>query len=177
MTNASNAGYCVALSIVALAALLPPTAPAEDGAGCEKFAWPLARERAWFAASDKASVTAGDTLSNLPKGAFVVRLHPASQASFALPPEREPRSDGWFGAALSFPAVERTGIYQVTLSDDAWVDVIQDGRYVRSVGSSGRSDCPGLRKSVRMELGLSPFILQLSGVASDAIVIAISPRE
>ena len=65
--------------------------------------------------------------------------------------------------------------YQVTLPDEAWIDVAQDGRYARSVGSTGRSDCPGLRRSLRLELAASPFVLQLSGVSSDVIVIAISP--
>ena len=42
------------------------------------------------------------------------------------------------------------------LSDDAWIDVIQNGRYARSVGSTGRSDCPGVRKSVRLDLDAEP---------------------
>jgi len=59
----------------------------------------------------------------------------------------------------------------VTLSDEAWVDAVQD---VRSVGSTRRSDCAGLRKSVRLDLGIAPFVLQISGVASDLIAVAIS---
>jgi hypothetical protein len=168
---------CIALAIAALAAFLPPAGAAEDGPGCEKFAWPLTRERAWFAAPDKVKITAGETLATVPKAAIVILLKPGSDASFALPPERRPRSDGWFGGTVWFPAVERAGIYQVTLSDEAWTDVIQDGRYVRSVGSSGRSDCPGLRKSIRLEFGRTQFILQLSGVASETIVVAIRRSE
>jgi hypothetical protein len=168
---------CIALSIAALTVFLLPAGAAEDGPGCEKFAWPLTRERAWFAAPDKATVAAGETLTAVPKAAFVIRLQPGSQASFALPPERRPRSDGWFGGTVRFPAVERPGIYQVTLSDEAWIDIIQEHRYARAVGSSGRSDCPGVRKSVRLEFDRTPFILQLSGVASDAIIVAISPSE
>jgi hypothetical protein len=65
----------------------------------------------------------------------------------------------------------------VTLSEEAWIDVVQDGRYARSVGSSRRSDCPGLRKSVRFQLGAAPFVLQLSGADSDSVAVAIGARE
>jgi hypothetical protein len=152
-------------------------AAAEDTTGCEKFAWSVAREQAWFAAPSKASVTAGETLAAVPNGAFVMRLQPAKIATFAIPPERKSKAVDWFGGAVWLPALERAGIYQLTLSEEAWIDVIQDGRYARSVGSSGRSDCPGLRKSVRMELGQAPFVVQFSGVTANTITVAISPRE
>ncbi|MBR1284162.1 hypothetical protein JQ597_19115 [Bradyrhizobium sp. AUGA SZCCT0177] len=160
---------------ITLLALVAPAAAADDG--CEKFAWSLARERAWFAASDKTSVASGVTLAAFPKAAIAIRLQPAGEAAFELPPERKPRIEKWFGGSVRFPATERPGIYQVTLSEDAWIDIVQDGRYARSVGSTGRSDCPGLRKSLRLELGATPFTLQVSGVPSDAIVIAISAAE
>jgi hypothetical protein len=76
---------------------------------------------------------------------------------------------------VRFPALPKPGIYQITLSEDAWIDVIQNGRYARSVGSTGRSDCPGLRKSLRLDLDAAPFTLQVSGVSADAIAIAIGP--
>lgn len=58
---------------------------------------------------------------------------------------------------------------------DAWIDVIQNGRYARSVGSTGRGDCAGVRKSVRLDLDASPVVLQVSGVAADAITVTIDP--
>ena len=165
---------CIFSSIVALLTLLPSIHAAENSTGCDKLVWPLTREKAWFAASDKKNVVSGDTIASLPKAAFIMRLKPGSETSFALPPERVPRSAGRYGGTVSFAAPERPGIYQVTLSDDAWIDVIQDGRYARSVGSSGRSDCPGLRKSVRLELGPTFFVLQISSVISDSIIVAVS---
>jgi hypothetical protein len=159
----------------ALVTLLDPASAAQDG--CEKFAWSLAREREWFAASDKAIVSAGESLAAIPNGAFSIRLLPASEASFTLPPERKPRSERWFGGIIRMPALNQGGIYQVTLSDEAWIDVVQDGRYARSVGNTGRSDCPGLRKSVRFELGPASFNVQLSAATTDAIIIAITPAE
>jgi hypothetical protein len=47
---------CFGLIGLALAAQLALASAANDG--CEKFAWSLARERAWFAVSGKISVAA-----------------------------------------------------------------------------------------------------------------------
>jgi hypothetical protein len=163
------------LSLLA-AALIASLGPAFADDGCEKFAWSLARERAAFAAPDK-TIAAGETLTALPMGALVIRLQPAAQATFEMPPERKPRTEQWHGGMVRLPALEKPGIYQITLSDDAWIDVIQNGRYARSVGSTGRSDCPGVRKSVRLDLDASPVVLQVSGVAPDTIAVTIGPVQ
>lgn len=163
-----------ALAAAALITLLAPAA-AEDG--CDKFAWSLAREQALFAATDKPNVKAGEALAAIPKSAFTLQLQPGADATFTMPPERKPKSENWFGGMLRLPALDKPGIYQVTLSEEAWIDVVQDGRYARSVGSTGRSDCPTLRKSVRLDLAATPFVLQLSGVTSESVVIAIGSRD
>jgi hypothetical protein len=94
-----------------------------------------------------------------------------------MPPERKPRVEAWHGGFIRLPAPRQPAIYQVTLSDEAWVDVVQEGRYARSVGSSGRSDCPGLRKTVRFEVTATPIVLQISGVSSEAISVVIGPAR
>jgi hypothetical protein len=165
----------LSLAAIALLALLGSAHAADDG--CEKFAWSLARERAAFAAADKATIEAGETLAALPTGALVIRLQQGAQASFAMPPERKPRTEQWHGGMVRLPALAKPGIYQITLSDDAWIDVIQNGRYARSVGSTGRGDCRGVRKSVRLDLDASPVVLQVSGVAPNAIAITIGAVE
>ena len=158
----------------ALTAFLTPVL-ADDG--CGKFAWSLAREQALFAAADKPNVQAGATLAAIPQSAIKLQLQPGVDAAFAMPPERKPKAERWFGVMLRLPALDKPGIYQVTLSEEAWIDVVQDGRYARSVGSRGRSDCQGLRKSVRLDLAAAPFVLQLSGVTSESVVVAIGPRD
>ena len=163
------------LAVITLIASLGPAVAADDG--CEKFAWSLARQREAFATPDKTTIAAGETLSALPTGALVIRLQPGAQAAFAMPPERKPRTEQWHGGMVRLPAPPKAGIYQITLSDDAWIDVIQNGRYARSVGSTGRSDCPGVRKSVRLDLDASPVVLQLSGVAPDMIAVTIGAVE
>ena len=150
-----------------------PARAADDG--CEKFAWSLARDRAAFAATGKTVIAAGETLAasqrSIGRAAATGR-----QTPFDMPPERK-SNGGMVWRNRPIPALARTGIYQMTLSDDAWIDVIQNGRYARSVGSTGRSDCPGVRKSVRLDLDASPVVLQVSGVSPDAITIAIGVVE
>lgn len=158
------------VTLVALL-LLPWEAHAEDG--CDKFAWPLARERAQLAAPEKQNVRSGEEL-HTPLPAVLLQLK-AGGADYAMPPERTPRTESWSGGSLRFSGPEKAGVYQVSLSDEAWIDIVQDGRYARSVGSTGRSDCPGLRKSVRFELSASPFIVQISGVSSASIALTVGP--
>jgi hypothetical protein len=160
--------------LLLMVSVSPSTA---DDSGCEKFAWSLARDRTWLASTDKPTIAVGGHLAAIPTGAFALRLQPASEASFALPPEKTPKTGTWFGGAVWLPSPQKGGIYQVTLSDDAWLDIIQDSRFARSVGHTARSDCPGARKSVRLELLPVPFVLQLSGSASDVVAVAIRAAE
>jgi len=67
---------------------------------------------------------------------------------------------------MRLPSAPRAGLYQVILSQDAWIDVVQDGKYMRSVGSTAGGYYPRLRKSVRLELGHAPFALQLSAISA-----------
>ena len=126
---------------------------------------------------DKTTTAAGETLAALPAAALVIRLQAGAQAAFEMPPERKPRTEPWHGGMVRLPALPKSGIYQISLSDDAWIDVIQNGRYARSVGSTGRSDCPGVRKSVRLDLDAAPVVLQVSGVAADTIAVTIGPVQ
>jgi hypothetical protein len=78
---------------------------------------------------------------------------------------------------VAFPAPDRPGLYQVTASEDCWIDVVQDGRFAKSVGSTGRRDCTGVRKSLRFDLRQAPFVVQVSGVAAETIALAVGSPE
>lgn len=161
---------------VLVSAALSIAAKAQETSGCDRFAWSVAHERRLFAATDKPLAASGAMLTALKNDAVVLTLQSDDKVSFALPPERRAKSPG-YGAVIVLPRLDRDGIYQVTLSDDAWIDVVQDGRYARSVGSSGRRDCAGVRKSVRLELQAGPFTLQISGSATERVALAIRRIE
>ncbi|HVI05251.1 MAG TPA: hypothetical protein VM711_04055, partial [Sphingomicrobium sp.] len=58
----------LALGVIAFLLLAPPPARSENGTGCGKFAWSVARELASFAAPDKPRIASGDTLPTVPTG-------------------------------------------------------------------------------------------------------------
>ena len=160
------------LSPLLLVVSLASAARAQDATSCDKFKWSIARERAWIAAGAKP-VAAGTEIP-LAEQAYAVTLVPDETAGFALPPERAPKP-GAFGGVLKIPALPKAGIYEITLSDEAWVDVVQNGASVKSSDFSGQKNCPGVRKSVRFSLAAGAATVQISNAASASIQVAIAP--
>jgi len=158
-----------ALAFACLVALLGG-ARAQDNASCDKFKWSVARERALFSAGPRA-VASGATIAG--GAAYAVALAPSQSVAFAMAPERAPKP-GTFGATLAV-AIDKPGSYQVTLSDEAWLDVVQAGAEVKSSAFSGQKDCPGVRKSVRFDLAAGPATLQISNAAGAALNVALEP--
>ncbi|WP_019906504.1 hypothetical protein [Methylobacterium sp. 77] len=149
---------------------------ASDPAACTGFDWPIQREQAWFAAPSLPRLESGATLSAEMPGA-VLALKPIAEADLPFTPSREPKP-GTFGGTLRIPPMVTPGLYQVTLSDSAWIDVSQDGETTRKpVASTMRPGCPGVSKSVRFQFGTTPILVVVSGAKSDSIRIAVSPAE
>jgi hypothetical protein len=73
--------------------------------------------------------------------------------------------------------VSKAGSYQVRASAEAWIDVIQEGKSLASTAHSGRRDCPDVRKTVRFDLQTGAVTIQVSGVDSKLIKLAIPPAE
>jgi hypothetical protein len=58
-----------------------------------------------------------------------------------------------------------------------WVDLVQDGHFLKPKAFSGATDCDGIRKTMKYEMSASPFVLQISGTREDSVSIAILPSE
>ena len=162
------------LLFLLVSSALASAARGQDASGCDKFKWSVARERAWFAAGAKP-VAAGAELALADQG-YAVALVPDESAGFVLPPERAPKS-GAFGGVLKISGLPKAGLYEITLSDEAWVDVVQNGASVKSSDFSGQKNCPGVRKSVRFPLAAGSATVQISNAASAAIQLAIAPAQ
>jgi hypothetical protein len=145
---------------------------AEEQRACDRFDWPLAVERTWFDAVDLPSVETGARLGSLPMRGVALKLQPAAQVHLEVPPSRAPKVENPRSGIASFDILE-AGLYQVTISDDGWVDVVQKGAAVQAVTHTGNRDCAGLRKSVRFNLVPGATAIQISGASSDTIRIAI----
>ena len=159
------------VGVLALIAGLGP-AGAQERDRCADFAWPLAVEKSLLA--DAPTAESGDAV---PLGqARRVATVPLPEANLPASPER--RSGVAESIRAAFVKVDTSASrIQITLSDDAWVDVVQDGRYLRSLGSTGHRGCPGLRKSVRFDTGSAPFVLQVSGPDLKSVAIAVTPEQ
>ncbi len=154
-------------------ALVVGGANAQEKDACAQFKWSVARERAWFAAKVEP-VASGATIAI--GRAYAVALRPTESVAFRLPPERAPKP-GAFGATVGVANIEAPGQYQITLSDEAWLDVVQGDARGKSIGFSGQKDCPGLRKSVRFDLAAGPLTVQISNAPGEAVNLAIAPAQ
>lgn len=149
---------------------------AEEPSGCDKFKWPIERERAALTAPDRVRLASGGELAALPATAMTLALLTPAEARLPTAPERAPK-DGTFAGFASFKGAPKPGLYTVSLSAGAWVDVIQDGHALKPKGFSGATDCDGIRKTMKFELSASPFVLEISGAKDNALSVAILPSQ
>ena len=161
---------------VLLFALAAPALAAEEPSGCDKFKWPIDRERAALTAPDRIKLASGNELAAIPSSGITLALVTPGDAKLPRLPERAPKA-GTFAGFTSFKDPPKAGIYTISLSAGAWVDVIQDGHLLKPKAFSGATDCEGIRKTMKYELAASPFILQISGAKDAQISVAILPSE
>ncbi len=147
-----------------------PTPPG-TGEGCDAFAWPVAEERAWFADQNLRRRPTGARLSRIDR-AVQLTLQPTQSVHFFLPPERTPRQDSYSGD-IAFFGVPHPGLYQVTISLDASIDVFENGARLTAVATSEAKDCRSVRKSERFALAPGDLVLvQISGALGPSIKVA-----
>jgi hypothetical protein len=145
---------------------------AQEPVGCDKFKWPLDRERALLA----VAAPLGDRAEVPPlAGAVKLTLLPLAEARLPAEPSRKPRSADSHAGVVRYAAVPHPGTYRITLSAGAWIDVIQDGQTLKSGAFSGATGCEGVRKSVKFDLSAAPFVIEISGARAKETAIAVTP--
>lgn len=165
-----------ALAVLLGAAGIAPLRAASDDA-CSGFAWPVEREIKLFRDSGIEPVMSGAMLRALPPTGVAIELQPQVTVDYAVEPGREAKSNDSFGGMLTIANVEQAGAYQVTASDEAWIDAIQNGKALPSTAHTGKEGCPDVRKSMRFELDAGPLTIQVSGAPSIQIKLAILPVQ
>jgi hypothetical protein len=159
--------------IVLAACAVAAPAFAQEPVGCDKFKWPLDKERATLNGTDLPKIVSGDRVTfPIPFGT-IVALVPFADAKLPAPPERAPKSPDTFAGFFEAKAPQ-AGSYKITLSAEGWIDVTQSGNTAKSTAFSGALGCEGVRKSVKFDLNAAPFTVELSGVKTDSIKLAIS---
>lgn len=163
------------LTLAFLAVLLVTPALAQEPVGCDKFKWPVDRERALLASPEAMKVASGAQIDTPLAAAIKVALVPFADAGLPMKPERMPKQADSFAGFVRIAALPKAGNYHITLSEAAWIDVVQDHHYVKSGPFSGVQGCEGIRKSVTFTLPAQHFVVQVSSVKPTSIGIVITP--
>lgn len=170
--------YLLSAMVGAIALTVSAPAFSAETGGCNSFTWPITTELKWMKAESQ-DVASGSKLPSPPEKAVKLALEPMSAVTFPVAPTGRLKSQGdAFGGIINFDSPSSApGSYQVSLEAAAWVDVIQDGKALKPTAHSGKSDCDGVRKSVRFNLDPGPFTVEISNVKKDAIKFTIRQAE
>ena len=158
------------MRLAGLIACLPLTVVAAEAAAqdnCRNFSWSVGRPIDLF---DEPLPTV-QTNQSLPKeGVFALVLRPFSDVIYPTTPERG--SDGSWGGVITIENVP-AGRYQIALSEDAWVEAIQDNKRLATEASTRLRECRGVRRSVDVEVQGDPLTLQIGGAIAHRLNIAV----
>src|SRR5437879_606899 len=76
-----------------------PARAAEEPSGCDKFKWPIERERAALTSPDRIKLGSGGELAALPSTGITLALLAPGEAKLPSPPERAPKEGTFAGFA------------------------------------------------------------------------------
>ena len=121
---------------------------AAEPEGCGAFAWDLRDEQRLLGDTTKPALGSGAEVSAAAPVAFELRLKPHDAADLPKPPERAPKASSSF-AGYATIRVPNAGTYKVTLSREAWIDVVAGGAYLKPAAFSGATPfrCPRLLRA------------------------------
>ena len=105
------------LTLVLLGAT--PAWAADEPSGCDKFKWPIERERAALTAPDRARLASGGELAALPSTGITLALVAPADAKLPTPPERAPK-EGTFAGFATIASPPKAGTYTISLSAGGW---------------------------------------------------------
>jgi len=152
-----------------LALVLPFLVVAEAAAeeNCRNFSWSVGRPIDLF----DEPLPVVQSAQSLPRdGVFAVVLRPTADVIYPTLPERG--SDGSWGAVITLENVP-AGRYQIALSEEAWVEAIQDNGRLPISPSARTVECRGVRRSFDVEVKGEPLTLQLGGAGVRRMNIAV----
>ena len=124
-------------------------------------------ERAALTAPDRIKLASGGDLAALPSTGMTLALRTPRRGTTALAARTRAEGRHLCRFCQYSRAAPKAGLYTVSLSAGGWVDLVQDGHFLKPKAFSGATDCDGIRKTMKYELSASPFVLQVSGTRRD----------
>ncbi len=170
--TAQAANTRILLAFTLLGAMAIPAAAQEE---CKGFGWPMATEIAWMTSTDSEVMETGGKMPGLAAKAIDLKLKPSKEVTLPVKSGMKKQGiaassySGWFEIA----ALPKSGLYQISLSHEGWIDAVQNGELVQSHGFTGKRDCKAVHKSVRYELGAGPVTIQISGAPVEDVKVAV----
>jgi len=171
--------YNTGRRLAALAAsgglLLLASAPGFAQEACTGFKWPVDTEIGWMGAADSEAVATGATIPAPLAKALTLTLKPSKAETLPVVSGVKKQAvgsesfSGWF----TIDKIEKAGTYQVSLSQNGWIDVAQDGKLVDSTAFTGNHECKSIRKSVRYELAPGSALIQIVGAPAETIKVTV----
>ena len=143
--------------------------------GCANPKWKLEKEHSLLTSPSAAKTANGAEVAGLPATALMLNLAPSASAKMPMRPERAPKQPSAYAGYVRFTGAPKSQTVLVTLSAEAWIDMVQNEHNVKSAAFSSLYECATMRKSVRFELAPGPFAVQLSGVAAETINMTVTP--
>ena len=138
---------------------------------CANHKWSVEREAALLA-HPQEEAGAGAEWRAEEDGAFLLKLQPLDKVVFEAPPERAPSEPASsYGSVVRLVGLD-SGVYEISLSEAAWIDVIQNGAFAKSEDHSSGPGC-AIRKAVRFRLVAGEAVLQLSGAEAASIGVVV----
>lgn len=134
---------------------------------CRQFSWSVGRRINLF--DDYLPLV--KSAQSLPKeGAFSLELRPADEVIYFVAPERG--QDSGYGGLVTIEYLP-AGRYQIALSQEAWVDAVQENARLPILAVDRSSHCPGVRQSVEVTLQGQPLTIQIGGAKVQRLSIAV----
>ena len=136
---------------------------------CGQFSWSVGREVDLFADGFLPTV---ESAQSLPKeGVFALLLKPVGDVIYPVTPESG--RDGSYGGVVTIERIA-AGRYQIILSEEAWIEAIQERIRLPARTFSRSRECPGVRQTVQFDVeGEEPLTLEIGGASARRVNIAV----
>jgi len=155
-----------ALIACVLVTLVAAEVAAQDES-CRQFSWSMGRKIDLF----DEPLPVIETSQSLPKeGVFALLLKPAAEVIYPVAPDRG--SDSGKGGVVTIESLP-AGRYQIALSEEAWVDAIQNNVRLPALAPGRTRECPGVRRSLYVELKGEPVTIEIGGASVARLNIAV----
>lgn len=178
MRRIATIGWIGFLSVTAFATAALASEPMIPPAACP--AGVVAPPKAMAAWSSPADLTAAKAEGELAGAALKIgqavkaQLHPTRQVAYPVQPEKPGGSVATGG--LFDLTVARRGVYRIAIGSAAWLDVLKDGKAMRSGAHGHGPDCTGIRKMVDFDLAPGRYIVQVSANPGPTMPILVLAR-